>query len=423
MIAAQQAGDKARKTLAQLGVSQKVIASGNTAEEMNQIADGLARVSNAQKRAAIMQTLFGRGGQALLPILMKGRKALQDQLAMVKKYGDYLGVKTVGQLKKMQADQREMGIATQGMKVQLGTALLPVLLQVEKAFIGILKVISPLTRNATLMKGVIIGLAAAFVAYKIAMIAATIATTVFDTAAAPVVGITLGVVAAIALLAIGIYELWKHCKWFRDAVKEAWAMAKQAFAGILQAVQFVWDWVKRNWPLLVGMLFGPFGLAAAAIITHWGTVKTFLLGALDAVRGKAATVAAGITQAFHSVVDAIKGALNTLINGWNALHFKLPGFKVGPVHFGGQTIGLPHVPTLAAGGYVHGAGVALVGERGPELVRLDRGARVSPLPAPEAAVAGAPAGLGATIEIPLYLDGRQVAKSVARVTADKLARR
>jgi len=40
------------------------------------------------------------------------------------------------------------------------------------------------------------------------------------------------------------------------------------------------------------------------------------------------------------------------------------------------------------------------------------------------AVAGAPAGsLGADIVIPLYLDGREVARSVARVTADKLARR
>src|SRR5215831_1125169 len=328
MLAAHEAGDKARKTLAQLGVSQQVIASGNTAEEMNQIADGLSRLHNAQKRAAIMQTLFGRGGQALLPILMKGRKGLQDQLAVVRKYGDYLGVKTVGDLKKMQAEQREQTIATQGMKIQFGQALLPVMMQVEHIILQITKALAPLTKNATAMKVVIFGLAAAFLAYKIAMIAATIATGVFETAAAPVVGITLGVVAAVALLAIGIVLLWKHCKWFRDAVKEAWAMAKTAFAGILQAAQVVFNWVKQNWPLLVGALFGPFGVAAALVITHWGQVKSFLLGVFDAVKSKATTVANGIAGVFQTVVGAIKAALNTLINGWNALHFKLPGFKV-----------------------------------------------------------------------------------------------
>jgi hypothetical protein len=35
---------------------------------------------------------------------------------------------------------------------------------------------------------------------------------------------------------------------------------------------------------------------------------------------------------------------------------------------------------MAAGGTVRSAGTSLVGERGPELLRLPRGARVDPLP-------------------------------------------
>jgi hypothetical protein len=50
---------------------------------------------------------------------------------------------------------------------------------------------------------------------------------------------------------------------------------------------------------------------------------------------------------------------------------------------------------------------------------------VSPLAAPAAAIAspGAPLGGQAEIIIPLYLDKQVIARAVARVTADKLARR
>lgn len=418
------AGDKARGLLEKLHVPFDLIRSGNTKGVILSVADALSKMTNPAERSTAAQTLFGRTGITLLPILAKGRKGIEEQLGIQQRYGNYIGGKGLDNAKKLIEQQREMHAAWEGAKVQLGQALLPVLISIGKILVNLARFLAPLTKNATVMKVVVIALTAAFVAYQVAMVAATIATTVFETAAAPVVGITLGVVAAVALLAIGIYELWKHCKWFRDGVKEAWAMAKVAFQGILQAAQVVFNWVKQNWPLLVGALFGPFGVAAALVITHWKQVKDFLLGVFDAVKSKATSVANGIAGVFQSVVGAIKSALNTLISGWNALHFKLPGFKVGPVHFGGKTIGLPTVPLLASGGYVHRSGAALVGERGPEMVTLPRGASVLPLPAPEAAVAGAAAGGGdLVVEVPVYLDRKVLAQSVARVTADKLARR
>jgi len=418
------AGDKSRALLDKLHVPLDAIRKGDTKTVILDVAQALSQMKNPAERSTAAQALFGRTGIALLPILQKGRKGIEEQLGIQERYGNYLSGKGVDSAKKLIEQQREMHAAMEGAKVQLGQALLPVLVQVMGMIVKLARVFAPFTKNATLMKIAVFGLVTAFIAYQIAMTAATIATTIFQTAALPVVGITLGIIAAVALLAVGIYLLWKHCKTFRDAVKAAWEMAKQAFAGILRAAQVVWQWVKQNWPLLLAILAGPFAVAALEIKQHWGAIKTFILGVFDAIRAKATNVANGIAGVFQQVVGAIRSALNTLIRGWNALHFKIPGFKAGPIKFGGQTIGLPAVPTLAQGGYVHRAGMALVGERGPELVSLDRGARVSPLPAPEMAVAGAPAGsLGADIVIPLYLDGREVARSVARVTADKLARR
>jgi hypothetical protein len=59
------------------------------------------------------------------------------------------------------------------------------------------------------------------------------------------------------------------------------------------------------------------------------------------------------------------------------------------------------------------SGTALVGEAGPELLRLPGGAQITPMPGGVA---------GAAIVVPLYLDGREVARAVARVTSDQLAR-
>ena len=63
------------------------------------------------------------------------------------------------------------------------------------------------------------------------------------------------IIGAAVLLGLGIYELWTH-----------WS---QVWGWIKQAASDVWDWIKTNWPLLLGILTGPFGLAVLEIVRHW----------------------------------------------------------------------------------------------------------------------------------------------------------
>jgi len=65
----------------------------------------------------------------------------------------------------------------------------------------------------------------------------------------------------------------------------------------------------------------------------------------------------------------------------------IPG--IGKV--GGWTLNTPDIPLLAAGGIITRGGAAVVGERGPEMLTLPRGAAVQPLSLPSGA-AGAAAG-------------------------------
>jgi hypothetical protein len=82
---------------------------------------------------------------------------------------------------------------------------------------------------------------------------------------------TLIAVVIGAIVAIGI-----KFGWWKDIAHVLWAGIKDAFHGIHEAISAVWNWIKTNWPLLVGMLFGPFGIVVALIIEHWKQVSDFL---------------------------------------------------------------------------------------------------------------------------------------------------
>ena len=114
----------------------------------------------------------------------------------------------------------------------------------------------------------------------------------------------------------------------------------------------------------------------------------------------------------HPVVAA---AILLAVGGlFVARHF-LGGEDEGGGGGGGFLGGI--IPGLQGGGNVREGGLALVGEGGPELLRLPAGARVTPL------LGGSGGGtLEATIPIRVDIDGRTVAQAVDRRVAQVTAR-
>lgn len=83
----------------------------------------------------------------------------------------------------------------------------------------------------------------------------------------------------------------------------------------------------------------------------------------------------GITGVFKTAINWIIKGINTLIEGLN---------KIEPPEWiqnltGITGVNLKTIPLLAEGGDVQAAGSVIVGERGPEMLDLPRGARVTPL--------------------------------------------
>jgi len=379
LAGAQNGAKKATATLKQLGISQDVIAKGDVSGAIMQTADAFQNMTDPAQKAALAQQLFGRQGQTLLPLLNSGSKGIQEQLGLADKYGAVLSDKTAGGAKDLIARQREMKIAQDGLKVSIGTALMPVMLSFSQVLLRVTQILQPLLRDSTLLKVVIVAVTLAFTAYKVAIIASTIATLSFNAA---ILLIPLAVIAVGAAFVIA----YKKVGWFRDAVNA------------------VFGWIKSNWPLLVAILTGPFGTAVLLIIRNFGKIKKAASDTVSWIAGRFRDLIAF----FRRLPGAIIAAIGDL---GGKLKSKFEGLKGG---------GVPFVPGIQHGGHIIRSGMALVGEAGPELVRLPRAATVLPLT--QGMPAGALAGATATTAH-FYLDRRLVATAVAQAGADQKARR
>lgn len=133
--------------------------------------------------------------------------------------------------------------------------------------------------------------------------------------------------------------------WFGSVFTSAWEMVKNAFSNVVGFFQGIWDTIKN-------------------MFTSIGT-----------------TIADGISGAFKSVINAVikfaGGLINNFIRGINWAIDKIntiPGVNISKL----TEISLP---MLAKGGIIRRGGDVIVGERGPEMLSLPRGAQVTPLPA------------------------------------------
>lgn len=435
MKASKGGSDTAHKAFMKMGVSMDMVKKGEIGPVLGKAADALEAMKNPADKAAYAQELFGKAGKKLLPLLSSGSKGIAEQAAMIDKYG--AKISSTADAKTFIAQQREAQYAMDGLKITIGTKVVPVLVQLFKALLDIVRPFQPMLRNTTVLKGALIGLVAGFLALKVIGVAATLSQLGFNGAmvasyvrmallrgaiiawcvaqniataaqwlfnvamsANPIGLVILGIVALIALFVL----LYTKVGWFRTGV--------DAVVGF----------IKAHWPLLLAILTGPFGLAVLFVIRHFAKIRGVVSGVVGWVRtafgnivGFIGSLPGRVASAAHGLFDGIKNsfrsAINWVIKAWNNLSLTVDL----PLGVGSVSIGTPNLPLLAKGGTVTGAGgSAIVGEAGPELVTLPRGATVVPL--------GAGAVGGGPIVTKVYLDGRQIAEAIGNHTGARMAR-
>jgi hypothetical protein len=146
------------------------------------------------------------------------------------------------------------------------------------------------------------------------------------------------------------------------------------------------------------------------VVKNWDKIKEGAKSVYTTVKGWFQKIKDFISGVFSGAGEFVSGLGRGLADWLNAntpfgdrVEFSVLGKSVGFT-----------IPALAEGGTIMRGGTALVGERGPELVSLPQAAMVQPL---------AQGGSHVTIEVPVYLDRRQIAMAVGSYGADQDARR
>lgn len=106
--------------------------------------------------------------------------------------------------------------------------------------------------------------------------------------------------------------------------------------------------------------------------TIFGKIKDYAKDPINAVLGFINKLISGVTEGINGLVRAMNN-LSFDIPDW------VPGMGGKSFGFNLSTLSAPQIPLLAKGGEIIGDGAAIVGEKGPELLNLPQGARVTPL--------------------------------------------
>lgn len=139
-------------------------------------------------------------------------------------------------------------------------------------------------------------------------------------------------------------------------------------APVFAAIGAAFSWVWNN-------VIAPIARFISDAITNVGNTIQSVFGGIGTFIGNAFQ---GALSVVRGPINGIIGLVNSAIRGINQLKVTIPDWV--PI-VGGQTWGLniPTIPMLAKGGVITGSGSVLVGEKGPEILNLGRGASVVPL--------------------------------------------
>jgi phage-related protein len=222
-------------------------------------------------------------------------------------------------------------------------------------------------------------------------------------AAATAVSIpVLAIVAAVVALVAGLGILYVKNRAFHHAVVTAWNAIKHA---VEAAIRFI----EKDWRGLLVVLLGPFGVVIDLIVAYWsqiesaaGAVVTFITGHWRTFVNALLTIFAPIAKAIIDHFGNIKtfgsaawGVIKTAV-GWVVSEIQSLISWLGKIHWPSAPGWLTNnfiTKHLAAGTTNWGGGVAMVGERGPELVNLPRGSQVYTAQQTSAMMAGGVAGV------------------------------
>ena len=127
-------GGPAALALQSIGLTAANLVNMDPARAFRSIADGVSRIQNPAQRAQAVVALFGKSGQALIPMLNEGAAGFDLAAEKAERYGLAISRIDASIIEQVNDQITDMGAAWDGMKQQL-------VLQLAPAFIYIIELI------------------------------------------------------------------------------------------------------------------------------------------------------------------------------------------------------------------------------------------------------------------------------------------
>lgn len=179
-------------------------------------------------------------------------------------------------------------------------------------------------------------------------------------------------------------------------VTDNWGKITGAVSSIVESVTGLWSgmWngIKAISDAIGNGLSSAFQKYFFFLTSEWGWFQNGLIHVENAWKTMWNAMSAAVKVPVNAIIGfinimigALESAINAIARGLNAIpDVNIPSWVPG---IGGNSFGIPYVnsvsfgriPKLYAGGNILEGGLAMVGERGPEIVSLPAGATVSPI--------------------------------------------
>lgn len=383
-----------------------------------------------EKNALAMQ-MFGKSGTDMLPFLNRGKKGVEELMKESDKYGLTIGQKSVDAYKKNLVAQREMHAAMEGLKVQIGEHLMPIVAKITSWFAA------HLPEGIAIAKQVIADIMPVFRALGDGI--AWVVNWVRDhwPQIHQVIQETMTKVKVVIDAVWQVIQvLWaKYGDRILAVARQLWTTIKAVIHGTILVIQGIietvmaiihgkwgkaWDGIKKVvegvWVAIKGVVQYAIKELALVLQVAWGAIRAVAAIAWDKVKSAVMTpinglkvaakavfdwfghvwdgaenVARGVWNRIRSVVSGVVGDIKAVVSGiWDGLKSGFVGVlnwiidKLDMLIKGANELPLVNIPTIpkitgmASGGTVRTAGLFLVGEKGPELVSLPKGGTVYP---------------------------------------------
>ena len=244
----------------------------------------------------------------------------------------------------------ELKLALQGMRAEMGATISEFIdthkPEVDKAIEGLktgfnalMATIQFIIDYGGIIVSVLGGLAAAVVAYELAVNGATIAQNLLNTAMSlNPIGL---IIAAIVGLIAAFVLLWNNSEEFRnfwiglwDAIKQAaasvidfcvtaftqaWEWIKQVWAEAQPYFLFIWECIKAYFSVVKEYLGGAFKTAWEYIKLVWSVVTGYFKAIWETIKGIFAVVKAVLSGDFQGAWEAIKGIVGTWVSYFSGI--------------------------------------------------------------------------------------------------------